>query len=117
MCLCSTDTSRTVRKWEAAEKFASCPIACPANTACNASSICICCDADEARQCVRVSLEVCFDAWPLELPAELRSLDILSGGRVNAQAIFDTCCKVKFCRRPSSATINFQYPDLTGDEV
>jgi hypothetical protein len=43
--------------------------------------------------------------------------NVLSGGRVNVQAIFDTCCKVKFCGRPSSATINFQYPDLTRDEV
>ena len=50
-------------------------------------------------------------------PAELRSLDILSGGRVNAQAVFDTGCKVKFCGRPSSATINFQYPHQTRDEV
>src|SRR5208337_187258 len=67
----------------------------------------ICCDADEARQCVRVSLEVCFDASPLEPAAELRSLDILSGGRVNAQAIFATVCRVKFSRRLSSTRINF----------
>src|SRR6266404_5298442 len=39
ICFCSTGTSRPVRTWEAAEKFASCPIACPANTACNSISI------------------------------------------------------------------------------
>ena len=64
-------------------------------------------DLTEARQCVHVSLEVCFDAWPLEPAAELQSLDILNGGRVNAQAIFPTVSRMKFRRRLSSTRINF----------
>ena len=39
-------------------------------------------------------------SWPLEPAAELRSLDILSGGRINAQAIFPSVCRVKLPHAP-----------------
>jgi hypothetical protein len=54
-----------------------------------------------------------LDAPPLEPAAELRSLEILTGGRVSAQATFDIYCQANSAVISPQCRSIFQYPGLT----